>query len=126
MPVLFDDAASQLPAMAQTAPLKTRTEIEELLVNLRDAPVDTEGDATVLAPVHGFLMNVPQSPGGGFHWFCDKADAVTVSAATFLIRLFAYSSTLVDAWKERFERCLNGCSDCVKGFGEAKFTSAST
>jgi senataxin len=107
---------------------KTRTEIEKLLITLRDAPVDTEGasDVAVLAPIYDFLMNIPQSAGGGFHWFCDKCDALTVEAATFLIRLFAYSSSRVDAWKQRFEGCLNGCSGCVEGFENAKYTSVAT
>lgn len=102
--------------------------VEKLLVNLRDVPVNTEGASdSFLGPIFSYLMNVtPNSSDGVLHWFCDDAGQLTIDAATFLIRLFAYNSPRVDAWKMKFEICLGGCSNCVKGLEEVKLSSKDT
>jgi senataxin len=102
--------------------------VEKLLQNLRDVPVNTEGASdSFLGPIFTYLMKVPPNPlDGVLHWFCDRAGQLTIDAATFLIRLFAYSSPRVDVWKEKFEACLGSCCDCVKGLEEAKRSSRDT
>ena len=102
--------------------------VDKLLKNLRDVPVNTEGASdSVLAPIYAHLMEVtPNSSDGVLHWFCYRAGQLTIHAATFLIRLFAYNSPRVDAWKEKFEACLGGCCDCVKGLEEVKLSSKAT
>jgi senataxin len=104
-----------------------QADVQSLLSNLRDAPVNTDGalDA-ILAPIYDHLMKVPSTPDGRFHWFCERAEPVTIEASTFLIRLFAYNSPRVDEWKKRFESCVTGCLLCVKGLGELKESSRKT
>ncbi|KAJ7780655.1 SEN1 N terminal-domain-containing protein [Mycena maculata] len=82
--------------------------IDQQLSTLRDTPVDND-------PSDGCL-----------HWFCRRATSTTIAAATFLIRLFAYSSNLVDEWRTKFRTCLNGCPECVQGLQDAKTTSKNT
>lgn len=102
--------------------------VKALLVKLHDTPVNSaDGSDDVLAPLFNYLMKVPSnSSDKSYHWFCSRADQVTVGAATFLLRLFAYGSPKVDEWRARLIGCLAGCCACVKAFGEAKFTSRST
>lgn len=102
--------------------------VEKLLTNLRDVPVNTEGASdSFLGPIFTYLMKVPPDPSDGIlHWFCERAGQLTIAAATFLIRLFAYNSPRVNAWKKKFEECLGGCCDCVKGLEEAKLSSKDT
>lgn len=102
--------------------------VDKLLQDLRDVPVNTEGASdSFLGPIYTYLMKVtPNRSDGVLHWFCDRAGQLTIHAATFLIRLFAYNSPRVDAWKEKFEACLGSCSDCVKGLEEAKLSSKAT
>ncbi|KAG6376985.1 putative senataxin [Boletus reticuloceps] len=102
--------------------------VKALLVRLRDTPINSaDGSDDVLAPVFTYLMKVlPNSSDKCYHWFCSRADQVTVGAATFLLRLFAYSSPKVDEWRARLIACLTGCCPCVKAFGEVKLTSRST
>ncbi|KAF8645168.1 hypothetical protein AX16_007996 [Volvariella volvacea WC 439] len=101
-------------------------DIVKLLETLHDSPVDTNGASeAVLAQVHGYLMHVPASKDG-LHWFCSLADPTTIAAATFLLRLHAYSSPEVAKWKERLSVCLESCLACIQGLEEAKFTSRST
>jgi len=100
--------------------------MESRLASLRDNPVNTVDAAEdVLVPIYEYLMNVP-TVDGKHHWFCSKSDSTTIGAATFLIRLFAYDSILVQGWKKRLEICLTTCAACVQGFGEVKKTSRST
>ncbi|KAI6122505.1 SEN1 N terminal-domain-containing protein [Pisolithus croceorrhizus] len=61
-----------------------------------------------------------------YHWFCSRADPLTVEAATFLLRLFAYDSPQVEKWKVKLRTCLAGCSECVKVLGEVKVSSRPT
>jgi senataxin len=102
--------------------------VEKLLTNLRDVPVNTEGASdSFLGPIFTYLMKISPNPSDGtLHWFCDRASQLTIEAATFLIRLFAYNSPRVDTWKEKFESCLGGCCNCVRGLEEAKVSSKST
>src|ERR1700676_1003653 len=95
----------------------TATHVEKLLTRLRDVPVNTEGASdSFLGPIFAYLMKIEPDPlDGVLHWFCSRAGQLTVDAATFLIRLFAYNSPRVDAWKGRFEACLGDCCACVKG-----------
>lgn len=102
--------------------------VKALLARLRDTPVNSaDSSDDVLFQVFNYLMNVPSNSSDKcYHWFCSRADQVTVDAATFLLRLFAYSSSKVDGWKARFIGCLAGCCACVKAFGEVKVTSRLT
>lgn len=102
--------------------------VKALLARLHDAPVDSaDGSDDVLFPVFNYLMKVPSnSSDKRYHWFCSRADQLTVDAAAFLLRLFAYNSPKVDEWKARLIGCLGGCCACVKAFGEVKVTSRST
>jgi hypothetical protein len=116
----------QLRMASSTVP--TRAQVEVRLASLRDNPVNTaDAGENVLAPIYQYLMAIPADfSDGNVHWFCAKAEAVTTGAATFLIRLFAYSSPLVHGWQKRLETCLTGCPACVQGFCEAKSTSRHT
>ena len=101
--------------------------VETLLTTLRDKPVNSEQlDDGVLGEVYSYLMDIPSTSSGDLHWFCEKADIITVDAATFLLRLFAYDSDPVDVWKERLQQCLTCCSSCVGGLETAKVVSQTT
>lgn len=102
--------------------------IDQQLAALRDSPVDNAGASdAVLATLFTYLMGITPSPSDGrLHWFCDRATSTTVAAATFLIRLFAYSSPLVEEWRTKFRACLKGCPECVQGLQDAKITSKNT
>lgn len=100
--------------------------VEKLLADLRDVPVNTGSDSC-LAPIYSYLMAIsPNTSDGVLHWFCARADQITIDAATFLIRLYAYNSPLVDNWKKRLEFCLGGCCDCIRGLEEVKVSSRDT
>ncbi|KAJ6477453.1 SEN1 N terminal-domain-containing protein [Mycena vitilis] len=113
---------------AVMAGLAANSLVDRQLATLRDSPVDNEGASdAVLASVFTYLMAVsPDASDGRLHWFCGRAISTTVAAATFLIRLFAYSSDLVEEWRSKFRTCLNGCPECVQGLEEAKATSKTT
>ena len=101
--------------------------IQSLLTTLRDNPVNSEQlDDGILGEIYSYLMDIPSTPSGDLHWFCEKADTITVDAATFLLRLFAYESDLVKAWKKKFQICLTCCSSCVGGLEMAKVDSQTT
>lgn len=98
-----------------------------LLKNLHDTPVDTNGSVAALKELYDYLVSVPPDAADGrTHWFCHKADTVTVEAATFLLRLFAYNSERVNEWKKKFEGCMNGCCHCIQGLQRVKYTSRNT
>jgi senataxin len=101
-------------------------DIEALLKRLRDEPAHNE-DASedVLASVYGYLM-AATPVDGSHHWFCGKAEPLRKEAASFLLRLFAYTSGKVIKWKDRVEQILSSCVGCVKGFAEVKSTSRRT
>ncbi|KAJ7109726.1 SEN1 N terminal-domain-containing protein [Mycena crocata] len=102
--------------------------VDEQLATLRDSPVNNAGASdAVLASIFTYLMSVPPNASDGrLHWFCARTVSTTVAAATFLIRLFAYNSPLVEEWRTKFQACLNACSRCVQGLEEAKATSKNT
>ncbi|KAJ7505328.1 AAA domain-containing protein [Mycena galericulata] len=88
--------------------MSTHDELDRQLATLRDSPVDNAGASdAVLANIFTYLMEIPSSPSDGrLHWFCSRATPTTVAAATFLIRLFAYSSPLVEEWRRKVS-CLS-------------------
>jgi senataxin len=104
------------------------SDVHSLLVTLRDSPIDNAGASDkVLGTIYNYLMAVPSKPpDNAIHWFCRQAAPDTVAAATFLIRLFAYNSQLVDDWKAKLHSCLSHCSDCVQGVEQVKVSSRNT
>lgn len=110
--------------MANSAPI----DVEKLLATLRDAPVDNTGASeAVLIKIYSYLMEIPtRPPDGVLHWFCSRASPTTVAAATFMLRLFAYNSPQVDAWKVKFQSCIGRCVDCVQGLEYEKEASKIT
>ncbi|KAF8630856.1 hypothetical protein AX17_005215 [Amanita inopinata Kibby_2008] len=103
-------------------------DVQKLLKSLHDTPVDNDGASDgVLGKVYTYLMNVsPSSVDRRLHWYCDKADAATVAAASFLLRLFAYNSPQVENWKNRLIICLRGCCECVRSLERVKVDSRHT
>ncbi|KAI0320191.1 AAA domain-containing protein [Amylostereum chailletii] len=98
--------------------------MREILVKLRDEPVDSEDcTETTLETIYKFVMNIPPSSDGVHHWFCTQADDTSIMATTFLLRLFAYDADRVNAWKGRLKSCLGGCCGCVRGLQVAKWVS---
>ncbi|KAG0703798.1 SEN1 N terminal-domain-containing protein [Suillus ampliporus] len=104
------------------------SKVKTLLTSVRDAPVNTaDGADDVLGPIYAYLMKIPPSASDRtYHWFCSRANQLTIGAATFLLRLFAYDSPRVDDWKRRLKSCLAGCCQCIKGLGEVKASSRKT
>ncbi|KAI5986161.1 SEN1 N terminal-domain-containing protein [Pisolithus albus] len=102
--------------------------IKGILASVRDTPLSTsEATDEVLAPLYTYLMTVPSNSSDKcYHWFCSRADPLTVDAATFLLRLFAYDSPQVEKWKVKLKTCLTGCGECVKVLGEVKVSSRLT
>lgn len=101
--------------------------VKGLLVTLRDNPADTtRASDDVLRDIYLYLMNVVPTSSGDVHWFCDEASAVTIEAATFLIRLMAYDSEEVAKWKAKLHHCLSGCISCIQGLERGKVTSKHT
>lgn len=102
------------------------TQVQNVLDKLRDSPVDSDNLANdVLAQVYNYLMGVSKDRED-IHWFCGRATTTTVAAATFLIRLFAYTSSLVLTWKEKLSACVMKCADCACGLERAKYSSRTT
>ncbi|KAF5369282.1 hypothetical protein D9758_002689 [Tetrapyrgos nigripes] len=108
--------------------LQANSNVKVLLEKLRDSPVDSEQlSDDVLAKIYDYVMKTAETKR--IHWFCTKAESTTViEAATFLLRLFAYSddNPKVSKWKGKLDECLNGCADCVLGLERAKTTSRET
>lgn len=103
------------------------SDVEKLLITLRDTPVDSNGTSdAVLGRIHSYLMDVTNVAPDDIHWFCERANTTTVAAATFLLRLFAYTSREVDTWKEKLHACLSSCCSCVQKLEEAKVSSRQT
>lgn len=106
---------------------RDNAQVAALLKTVRDNPLGAASARDdVLGPIHAFLLGVTASEDAKYHWFCDKASQLTVEAASFLLRLFAYNSVLVIAWKERLTECLHGCPRCIQGFEVAKVSSRSS
>lgn len=104
----------------------TKKEIERKLLELRDVPVTEDDQDGALRPIYDLLMSAKPASDGRYHWFCDLADSVTVEAARYLLRLFAYTDEKVVKWQERLAECLRGCVGCVAGLNEARRTAKST
>lgn len=103
------------------------SDVEKLLVTLCDTPVDSNGISdAVLGQIYSYLMDITNVAPDDIHWFCERANTTTVAAATFLLRLFAYSSREVDTWKEKLHACLSSCCSCVQKLEEAKVSSRHT
>lgn len=103
-------------------------QVKALLIKLRDEPVDSEGVSEALInKLYTYLMNVPASKTDGVpHWYCNRAEEVTIMAATFLLRLFAYDSPRVDKWKFMLREILATCPNCIRGLQVAKLNSKET
>ncbi|KAK2465188.1 hypothetical protein APHAL10511_002542 [Amanita phalloides] len=106
----------------------SQNDVKKLLKFLHDTPIDNTGASDeILGKVYAYLMDVPKSPADRkLHWFCDKADATTVAAASFLLRLFAYDSPQVKQWKDNLSSCLRGCCACVRSIERIKVDSLHT
>ena len=95
------------------------------LDQLRDPPAGTQdAPEDVLGLIYGVLIK--DSTPSKAHWFCSRADKLTIDAATFLLRLHAYNSPRVNVWRTHLQACLKGCAGCVQGMQEAKTTSRHT
>lgn len=107
--------------MAQTA-----SDIAVLLKRLHDDPSNSESvQEAELDTIYAYLQRFSVDTSR-YHWYCRQAEPLTSEAATFLLRLFAYSSPKVELWKEWLNRCLGGCAECVFGFEKAKMGSRNT
>ncbi|CAL1713074.1 unnamed protein product [Somion occarium] len=108
-------------------PTSNVEDIKSRLLSLRDNPANTQSASDeVLGLLYNFLLTDNTPEDRPFHWFCHKADELVVETATFLIRLHAYNSPRVDAWREQLRRCLFGCHACIQKFQEIKTTSRHT
>lgn len=112
--------------MAIPVPKPTKTRAKELLDDFRSNPVGSSGHEEELTIIYRYLANNGKANDGLTHWFCAKAGDLTREAATFLLRLFAYTSDNVNEWKWRLIQVLHGCCECVAGMNEAKFSSRHT
>ncbi len=102
-------------------------EVRAKLAQLRDAPTGTTGaNESVLVHIYQFLIPNDRSKPTNVHWFCSRAEQTVVDAATFLIRLHAYNSPRVDAWRVKLRSCLVTCAECVRGLQEVKVSSRHT
>ncbi|KAI0061699.1 hypothetical protein BV25DRAFT_1948064, partial [Artomyces pyxidatus] len=114
--------------MSVASPSDERKQVEALLKRLRDTPIGSGPETEpIINEVYKFLMQIPAcTPDGVFHWFCHRAEETTREAAAFLLRLFAYNSPRVEAWKTRMKSTLAACCDCVEGLQKAKIMSQDT
>ncbi|KAK0485493.1 SEN1 N terminal-domain-containing protein [Armillaria luteobubalina] len=102
------------------------TQLQTILDELHDSPVNSGSFVNkVLPQVYNYLMGVSKDMED-IHWFCGRATTTTMAAATFLIRLFAYTSPLVLTWKDRLSACVMKCADCASGLERAKYSSGTT
>lgn len=103
-------------------------EVSRSLTKLRQEPINADGSHdTILTPIYTYLMAVSPGEDRVLHWFCSKAKSVVTEAATFLLRLHAYSNNpKVESWKERLIKVLYGCSACVHSYTELKATCRNT
>ncbi|KAA1469989.1 hypothetical protein DENSPDRAFT_797113 [Dentipellis sp. KUC8613] len=114
--------------MTTTPAANDLARLKKLLSDLRDQPVDSSSATDeIISPIYNYAMKVQARPAdGGVHWFCELADDLTVQAATFLLRLFAYNSERVDLWKQKMQTMMDACCGCVRGLQEAKWNSRET
>ncbi|KAJ4482134.1 SEN1 N terminal-domain-containing protein [Lentinula aciculospora] len=97
--------------------------VQSLLQHLRDIPKNSESvQEAELETIYAYLERSTVSKSS-FHWFCQRADPLLTESAIFLLRLFAYNSPKVEAWKGWLNNCLGGCVECVLGLEKAKISS---
>ncbi|KAL1693704.1 SEN1 N terminal-domain-containing protein [Schizophyllum commune] len=96
-------------------------EIANLLADVRAEPAKyNKPSDTVLGAIFGHVVKTGPPEPSEIHWFCSKASETLREAATFLIRLFAYNSPLVETWKAQYSLCVNECVQCALGVEIAK------
>ncbi|KAJ3747263.1 AAA domain-containing protein [Lentinula detonsa] len=95
--------------------------VQNLLQRLHDIPSE-DAQETELESIYAYLQR-STTKKTGFHWFCRHAEPLTTESATFLLRLFAYSSPKVETWKGWLNNCLGACAECVLGLEKAKVSS---
>ncbi|KAI5896492.1 uncharacterized protein SCHCODRAFT_01200004 [Schizophyllum commune H4-8] len=96
-------------------------EIANLLADVRAEPAKyNKPSDTVLGAIFGLVVKTGPSEPSQIHWFCSQASETLSEAATFLIRLFAYNSPLVETWKAQYSLCVNECVQCALGVEIAK------
>lgn len=103
----------------------TSQDVSNKLEEFRDAPV-MQPSGQDLYTIFQFLVLENSPAESQLHWFCAQAQPLVFEAATFLLRLHAYSSSLVAQWREKLQTCMAGCAQCVKGLQEVKGTSRHT
>lgn len=108
--------------------LPKEAEVSRTLEKLKKEPINTNGmQDSILLPIYTLLLAVPPSDNDVLHWFCAKAKPVVVEAATFLLRLYAYTDNpRVEVWKAKLAGVLHGCCGCTQGFADAKISSRDT
>jgi len=108
--------------------LPKEVEVSRSLEKLKQEPITTDGmQDSILGPIYTLLLAVPPGDDDLLHWFCAKAKQVVVEAATFLLRLYAYTDNpRVEVWKTKLTGVLHGCCGCTQGFADAKITSRET
>ncbi|PPQ66263.1 hypothetical protein CVT24_007281 [Panaeolus cyanescens] len=94
--------------------------VRGLLDNLYRNPEGNTVKEETLGAIFTHLYDVKPNSAGEYHWFCSQASTLTIDAATFSIRLFAYSSEAVTLWKARLRKCISCCASCVRGMELAK------
>lgn len=102
-------------------------DLAKILKKLKESPIPTENcQDDFLMPILNTLMARRRADDGALHWFCKDAEEATREAATFLLRLFAYSNDVVSKWKAKLLECLHSCPGCVQSLDRVKVTSRST
>ena len=102
--------------------------VKEKLKLYHDVPVNTQDTTDEdLNPLIWRLMRSGKDESDGrYHWFCHRTDSTTRDLATFLLRLFAYTSTgnnLLEEWKDRLQIIWKNCPDCIQRMDEEKVLS---
>lgn len=101
--------------------------LRERLAHYHDHPTDTASvPEQDLTDFYTYLVRPESTSNAAIHWFCPQADSITKEAATFLLRLHAYNGGRVIEWRKRLHRCLEGCSECVRGLQESRLSSLDT
>jgi senataxin len=109
-------------------PLPNEAEVSRILDKLKRVPVNTDGAPdTILGPIYSLLIKAPSSENHALHWFCGDARPVVVEAATFLLRLHAYTNNpRVDNWKDKMANVLHGCCNCIQCYQDIKISCRDT
>ncbi|KAF9046447.1 SEN1 N terminal-domain-containing protein [Panaeolus papilionaceus] len=100
--------------------MPSESDVKALLHGLRTKPEGNTVKEETLGVIFTYLYSVSANAAGEYHWFCPQASQLTIEAATFSVRLFAYNSEAVSLWKKRLRQCLSGCASCVRGMESAK------